>query len=166
MEENQNLCSDCQYKPATDNGLCQKCIGIRERLKKKPNIAYHNLLRQRGEKNRGVVEVDDKFMCNLSHRFQHRAAKLKRLGFKTYQQYVASDLWASIRQRVIERDECLCQSCKRPGCEVHHMDYDMDTLEGKSLDRLVLLCFHCHRQIEKQRKQALGRRKCRVSRPR
>ena len=147
----ETLCSDCQYKPVDENGLCLKCIGIRARLKKKPNLAYHFRLKHKGSKKNPRGQVPDRFVCNLNHRSHHRAGVLKDMGFTSYNLYLKSDLWKSIRRRVMERDEYLCQACKRPGLVVHHMDYDAATMEGETLDQLVTMCKHCHDGIEKRR---------------
>ena len=81
--------------------------------------------------------------------YGYRAIVLKDLGFESYEAYQRSELWKSIRVRVIERDGEICQCCKkRPIKCVHHKQYDLDTLAGASLKHLVGLCGGCHRMAE------------------
>ena len=77
-----------------------------------------------------------------------RSEKLARMGFATYSDYLASDLWAAIRTRVLERDNCTCCVCKREAETVHHKKYDDATMDGRRIDTMVSLCNACHYAIE------------------
>ena len=69
--------------------------------------------------------------------------------YKKYQDYLKSDLWKKLRDKVLERDNYLCQSCrKQPAQEVHHLRYD--NLYCEPLEDLQSLCQTCHRDIHEQ----------------
>jgi 5-methylcytosine-specific restriction endonuclease McrA len=59
--------------------------------------------------------------------------------------------WASIRKRILERDNYACRICKKDGAEaklnVHHIDWDRS---NNSDDNFVTLCTNCHRAIHKE----------------
>jgi len=63
-----------------------------------------------------------------------------------YQIYLSSKRWEVKRQKILERDKYLCQSCLELGAtEVHHLSYDRVGCE-LSQD-LVSLCSDCHNAI-------------------
>lgn len=62
-----------------------------------------------------------------------------------YYQYLHSEKWAGIKQRVRERDENNCQICGRNyNLQVHHKTYDHIFQEENHLSDLILLCRSCH----------------------
>lgn len=77
-----------------------------------------------------------------------RPYELRRLGFDNYRQYLASDLWKTIRRRVLERDGNLCATCGKEARHVHRRSYEYAALSGDSIDNLVSLCGGCHFSIE------------------
>lgn len=83
--------------------------------------------------------------ASASDERQAFVAALARLGFGSYQQYLASPLWQSIRQRVFEKKGRTCLSCgTNRATEVHHRQYDVATLRGETLKHLDPICGHCH----------------------
>lgn len=70
------------------------------------------------------------------------------LGFESYDAYLRSDLWYSIRRKVLCRDSYGCVLCDEAATQVHHQDYSMDVLKGKDLAPLHSLCNECHDRIE------------------
>jgi hypothetical protein len=70
------------------------------------------------------------------------------LGFSTYSDYLASDLWKSIRARVLKRDHGQCCRCGRGATQVHHKSYHINVLLGRTLKPLVSICHTCHKAIE------------------
>jgi 5-methylcytosine-specific restriction endonuclease McrA len=68
--------------------------------------------------------------------------------YKTYEEYLASDLWKHIRGAVIRRDNRRCRICRKRGSQVHHLSYAKNVMEGRALDKLVLLCRRCHKRVE------------------
>lgn len=73
---------------------------------------------------------------------------LKKMGYPSYTAYLDSELWQSIRAKVLERDKGLCRVCDKPARSVHHDDYSPNVLRGKFLKPLYSLCHGCHRRIE------------------
>ena len=74
---------------------------------------------------------------------------LKAMGFRSYADYLHSDLWREIRARVLERDPT-CQVCERArATEVHHRAYDRATMDGRTLEQLVAICRPCHDDVER-----------------
>jgi len=67
--------------------------------------------------------------------------------------FYKSKKWRSIRERVLRRDEYLCQECKRYGKSVqantvHHI-YPLESHPKLSLNsiNLVSLCVDCHEKM-------------------
>lgn len=77
-----------------------------------------------------------------------RDAILRDLGFKSYKAYLASELWADIRLRVLRLYSHNCTSCGRPATQVHHTKYTVEVLNGSSLSGLRAICRGCHKSIE------------------
>lgn len=72
-------------------------------------------------------------------------AVLHELGFTNYRQYLASPLWASIRQRVYQDKGRQCVECRlNSAVEINHRQYDRDTMAGVTLRHLDPVCRHCH----------------------
>lgn len=79
--------------------------------------------------------------------YRERDNLLATLGFATYAAYLESDLWKSIRIRVVaSQPKCVACHCETQ-C-VHHAAYTLANLSGKTLDRLLGICFACHDHIE------------------
>lgn len=73
---------------------------------------------------------------------------LKEIGFGSYAEYLKSDLWRSIRYRVLSQKGRRCKVCRCPATCIHHRAYDEKTMRGETLERLVPLCHGCHLEIE------------------
>ncbi len=72
---------------------------------------------------------------------------LATLGYASYAEYLQSDQWRGLRQRIVRRfPNCLL--CDADAVDVHHLDYQVDTLLGRRQHRLVPLCRYHHHQIE------------------
>jgi hypothetical protein len=79
----------------------------------------------------------------------------RELGFNSYDDYLASPLWRGIRQRVYDLRGRVCLKCKkRPGTQIHHTDYELETMRGERIDTLEPICGECH-----QREHGLDGRK-------
>lgn len=80
---------------------------------------------------------------------------LAGLGFGSYAEYLRSALWFGIRARVYGAKGRTCLRCKSsPATQIHHTGYDLATLSGLSLNKLVPICDPCH-----EREHGLARRK-------
>ena len=76
----------------------------------------------------------------------------KELGFKTYNDYLKSNLWFRIRQLVLERDGKCCQVCDTPSKTVHHIDYTITIMSGEGdQHELIILCKSCHNFVEQSK---------------
>ena len=79
--------------------------------------------------------------------YNKRDAALKALGFKTYKEYLKSDLWQSIRTVYLGKFP-LCFGCGKPANQIHHKYYNEENLSGRSLDGMFSICASCHEKIE------------------
>ncbi len=86
---------------------------------------------------------------SLDNPYRIRQQQLEALGFVSYEAYLRSALWRSIRARVLGK--CIC--CGRKGNTVHHASYDAATMRGERVDTLLCVCRGCHRQAERQGKR-------------
>lgn len=78
----------------------------------------------------------------------------KYLEFDNYQEYLASDLWQSIRQRVFEQKGKFCNYCKSTNrLQIHHLSYSANVLAGKNIVPLIVVCNECHFKISKIEKE-------------
>ena len=80
--------------------------------------------------------------------FLERARSLRILGLASYPDYLASDLWRSIRSRVLRRDGHRCRTCPKKATQVHHQSYGMSAMDGTDISSLYSLCRDCHEAIE------------------
>ena len=65
-----------------------------------------------------------------------------------YENYLRTVLWTAIRDWVVESQSGKCAICDHKATEVHHHDYDEDTMLGLRSSGLVGLCAQCHKLIE------------------
>lgn len=80
--------------------------------------------------------------------YEQRDYLLKTIGFNSYAEYLASDLWKAIRSKVLSRDRKKCLVCQERATEVHHTDYELRTLKGLNNECLKSICSICHTWIE------------------
>lgn len=79
--------------------------------------------------------------------FALRRVVLKRIGFTTYAEYLKSDLWKSVRQRVLERDDHQCRYCGSEASQAHHRNYRSKTMTGELIVDILSICGDCHKFI-------------------
>lgn len=64
---------------------------------------------------------------------------------KKYKEYLNSDQWKEIRDKVLHRDGNKCIKCgSSKNLQVHHNTYDNIYNEAENLDDLITLCSKCH----------------------
>jgi hypothetical protein len=80
--------------------------------------------------------------------YQSRFVALRDIGFSSYAEYLASDLWQEIRQKVFKIKGRFCYLCGRPATELHHNRYHRRDLLGKRLKFINPICRKCHGEIE------------------
>lgn len=104
-------------------------------------IALPSLLAPARTQKKGFFEM-------TMHSYKGRDAKLRKLGFSSYREYLQSRLWKSIRLRVLHRDKNKCVCCDAEATEVHHRAYSQSALTGRSIASLVSVCRLCHKTAE------------------
>jgi hypothetical protein len=62
--------------------------------------------------------------------YNRRNKVLRGLGFASYEEYLASPLWAEISRRKLDSEGRRCFACGRPAAQVHHGNYAENTLRG------------------------------------
>lgn len=65
-----------------------------------------------------------------------------------YKAYLKTDLWATIRARVMKRDAHTCRICGEAATQVHHTNYTRAVLTGRCLVALFAICGGCHKFVE------------------
>ena len=66
-----------------------------------------------------------------------------------YQEYLQSDTWKSKRERVLRRDDYLCQACcHAKAVQVHHKTYEF--IGDEPLYQLISVCIECHYQLHRR----------------
>ena len=98
---------------------------------------------QKQNPNRKTVDHKE---CNKGLTYHDRDTNLAQLGYKTYGKYLKSDLWKSIRFRVMTSANCAL--CKGIPTETHHTRYLKADLLGTDLTHLHAICHKCHDEIE------------------
>lgn len=76
-----------------------------------------------------------------------------RLWWESYNRYLRSARWRSLRQKVLDRDQGICQAClDRPATQVHHLSYrytgsDPEHTAQDPAFVLRSVCDACHDQL-------------------
>ena len=69
---------------------------------------------------------------------------LREMGYSCYAEYLQSDTWMRIRRRVLKKAKGRCSDCPSAAAQVHHEEYTVENLKGKSYRFLEALCDDCH----------------------
>lgn len=65
-----------------------------------------------------------------------------------YKQYLRSNTWQAIRERILLRDNQRCQMCgSTKDLRVHHMNSKYRFHEQEHPEQLIVLCENCHTWI-------------------
>lgn len=80
--------------------------------------------------------------------YKDRDTILQEMGFKSYQEYLASDLWNIIKSVILKRDKGQCRLCSAKTRTVHHISHSLNTFLGKSCGMLVAICPSCRASCE------------------
>jgi hypothetical protein len=88
-----------------------------------------------------------------------RSRALRRMGFKTYDEYLASPYWLAFRQRLLS-ERGACDDCgTRQSLQLHHLSYAR--LGAEVAADVRVLCQPCHEKVHgrkfKGRAAAAGR---------
>ena len=82
------------------------------------------------------------------HGYTERNKNLLALGFRSYAEYLNSEMWKIIRGLAFEKHGTSCVSCEKRATQLHHSSYDMKTLAGADLSHLHPVCKQCHEAAE------------------
>jgi hypothetical protein len=80
--------------------------------------------------------------------YQERNEILRQIGFASYADYLASDLWDGIRYRVLVAARRTCCACGGEASQVHHSRYTEGNLRGRNREDLHAVCRTCHEKAE------------------
>lgn len=67
---------------------------------------------------------------------------------KQYREFLKSDYWQDVRNKVLTRDNHTCQKCNSVrSLQVHHLSYLHHRDELNHLEDLITVCRECHRKL-------------------
>jgi hypothetical protein len=91
-----------------------------------------------------------RFITKAKAKWGERQRNIEKLGFKTYTDYLRSDLWKAIRKQVYAEKgrDCSIEGCIRKAHDIHHTDYKLKTMKGDNRKSLHPVCTGCHDKIE------------------
>jgi hypothetical protein len=94
-------------------------------------------------------ELERQELAELKSEYRKRNSK----QFKYYE-YLTSDKWKTLREKVKERDKFLCQECKvKKAEEVHHLTYE--NIYNEKLSELISVCTACHKELHKSEQKTV-----------
>lgn len=79
--------------------------------------------------------------------YQTRDVVLGVLGYDSYGEYLASELWSVIRAETLRMNPW-CWKCGESAEQVHHRRYDIPTLMGLDPCGVIPVCRECHYEAE------------------
>lgn len=75
--------------------------------------------------------------------YQRQSKEKRDIWFKEHNEYLQTPQWKNIRQKVLKRDNYLCQGClESQATEVHHLSYD--NWRNELMFELISVCYNCH----------------------
>ena len=80
--------------------------------------------------------------------YEERDRVLFCLGFKSYPEYLKSDLWERVKNLAFAEHGKDCFVCGRRATVLHHVSYSASVLVGEDLSKIIPLCHKCHGFIE------------------
>lgn len=82
------------------------------------------------------------------HSYDERDSNLRKMQFKCYRDYLNSNLWGRIRNKVFQRKGYRCSLCSGHAEELHHNRYSLEDLQGKDISHIHPVCSLCHYMVE------------------
>lgn len=81
----------------------------------------------------------------------HVKEKPTQIENVTYNRFLKTDYWSDVRERILARDEYVCQMCgSEKSLVVHHKTYKHHKKEAEHLEDLVTLCNACHNEWHRE----------------
>lgn len=124
-------------KKFTPNTRLLNKKNYRKHLSKQKSIkTFRDSVEAKVKKSKTTVDYEE--ILNMNKR-------LFELGFASFKDYLASDLWRNNR-KIAYIGQCTCEACRRKGSlQVHHKTYKNLGAERKK--DLSLMCEECHREV-------------------
>ena len=118
----------------------------------RPEIGLRHAARQKAA-SRGKAQIhrDTPARANrpgTSNTYAGRNSTLLEMGFPSYNDYLASDLWTGIRNTVWQGKGRQCYLCAGVANVLHHISYGRETLKGEDVHNIVPICNSCHYLVE------------------
>lgn len=89
-------------------------------------------------------------MRGVKHDYGQYTARnlfLRKRGYASYEDYLQSEVWKSIKAAVLDRTP-KCEVCTGDASIIHHAKYSASTLFDSDDPALVSMCNGCHQLIE------------------
>lgn len=135
--------------PVNDNQVCAESKSRPEKNRRAfACFECEVLTRPQVKKNKHECPKCSKGMRGVRWEFD---VALSFMGFGTYKDYLKSDLWNDIRERVFERDGSKCQCCGNDAVTAHHISYNFEVMMGDQDESLMSVCNSCHYNIHYDR---------------
>ncbi len=84
----------------------------------------------------------------ISKSYTGRQSVLRLIGFRNYNEYLESELWAEIRDAALSNSP-LCAICRaQRATQIHHQSYKKTVMTGRNFKALIPVCRFCHHTIE------------------
>jgi 5-methylcytosine-specific restriction endonuclease McrA len=99
------------------------------------------------------MRKEDRIVYYYIHKNKGNKRKKKRNNLEklTYPEFLKSDYWRKVRNKVLERDGYKCKLCGSvDNLVVHHKTYKNHNNELKHLEDLVTVCNYCHHKIHSE----------------
>lgn len=124
---------------------CQRC-GQRSKFIPKAKVAgVVSDIRELPEIDRKLRESFKTHELATNHELFSAPPANDDAWHEAYDEYLASDKWARLREKVMTRSAGICEGCLgAPATEVHHLTYKH--VGDELLWELVAVCRDCHRR--------------------
>ncbi|MEE9364856.1 MAG: hypothetical protein V3U92_19825 [Cellulophaga sp.] len=127
-------CTSCGSSPNRNKPLSTKKYG--EDIRTEFSNSRFSEFKENKERERQEL-------AELKSEYRKRNSKQYK-----YYEYLTSNKWKELREKVKERDEFLCQECKtKKAEEVHHLTYE--NVFDEKLSDLISVCSDCHKELHK-----------------
>jgi hypothetical protein len=143
--------SKLKQKWSKENLVCKACGKPAEIFKLQKYTAYEMNGNCRPLclcKKHQYHNVDEKGQVRKRSPYTVRNEILTNLGLGSYKEYLKTQLWSSIRERVLKKYNYKCRVCGEATNTVHHIAYNEDIMLGISIDDLIVLCKTHHMLVE------------------